>query len=260
MAADAPSAPGTTTSASATGAGQQTKTFYVNGRHWAFYSDGTNFVWQSSTDGAAWDAKQTARATSVATGTSIALDGNNFHMVSGSTYRKGTLNADGTITWIAAEQDLSGIATFTGSTIAVDNAYHAFIGYRDAANKPYVIDNTATDGTWATGTNQKLDDTADTQWRVHVTSMSSGRMYAIYARGAQLVLGAIYSAGAWTTNEAVSTSNVEEGAFVSITNIGDTIHAVFLKNDAGTRRIIYVKRTYGVGWGAEAIIKSGVNW
>jgi len=53
---------GTSATAGATYYPPQRKTFYANGYFWAFYSDGTNLVYRTSSDGLSWSSATTVRA------------------------------------------------------------------------------------------------------------------------------------------------------------------------------------------------------
>lgn len=48
---------GTSTNNAAASAAHERKAFFASGRHWVFYADGTNLVFQSSTDGTTWATK-----------------------------------------------------------------------------------------------------------------------------------------------------------------------------------------------------------
>jgi hypothetical protein len=80
------------------------RTFYHLGRFWVFYSDGSNIVYKTSTDGYTWGS-----ATTIASGDNMAFSifvdyANNkiyYYRDAGTTdyERCGTLNPDGSITW-----------------------------------------------------------------------------------------------------------------------------------------------------------------
>jgi len=90
----------------------QRKSFHANGRFWAFYSDGTNMVYCTSTDGSTWTAPTAIRPADLGDEFSIWFDGTYFHYAcapggAGTPiyYRKGLPVGDGSITWVTdAEQ------------------------------------------------------------------------------------------------------------------------------------------------------------
>ena len=268
--ADAGVAVGVSSTATTGQLPNEVKSWWANGYYWAAYvgDDGAAneyLVARSSADGrVGWSAPTTLRASGVSTSTGIAVDGNNAHVAGASTYRLWACSALGAIAPLAAEQDLNAISGISanGDTIAVDNANHAFIGYRETTtNLPYVIDNTATDGTWTTGTNQALSAVADASWRVTVVHLTGGDMYVVYARAGQPVLGRRYTAGAWGIEETVSTSNIEQGDFVSVTTLDGDVHVAFVTTNAPPRALLVVSRTYATGaWGAEATVNNNVGY
>ena len=106
-----PSVVGTSTIDYATRFSFQRKAFYANGRFWVFYSDGTNMVYSTSTDGVTWTTPTAIRYASYGYYFSVWFDGTYVHYAvarridgEGAFYRRGTPNADGSITWTTVEQ------------------------------------------------------------------------------------------------------------------------------------------------------------
>ncbi len=106
-----PSLVGTSTSAYANSYPFQRKEFYANGLIWKFYSDGTNMVYKTSSDGVTWSAATAIREATY--GYRFSVDFNGTHLAyayassaSGDSlyWRMGVPNSDGTITWSAPEQ------------------------------------------------------------------------------------------------------------------------------------------------------------
>lgn len=143
----APTTVGTDSRGSATLYPYQRKAFYANGRFWVFYSDGNNLVYRTSTDGTTWSSATTVRATSYyGYYFSVWFDGAYVHytcargyMGEALFYRRGTPNADGTITWSTTEQQASeAVPTVTyyrrqtwaeGNLWVMDNSYSATANY-----------------------------------------------------------------------------------------------------------------------------------
>jgi hypothetical protein len=183
-----PSLLGTSTTTYATSYPCQRKTFYANGRFWVFYSDGTNMVYRTSTDGSTWSSATTVRAATNGYQFSVWFDGTYLHYAyaysSSIYYRRGTPNSDGTITWSATEQTVS--TTYNNASypmVSVDSNGYAWIGYRDTDGTnyyPYVIKSGNNDGTWGTGTITQLSTTSSSTWEVSITPLTSGKILAVY--------------------------------------------------------------------------------
>lgn len=116
-----PSTVGTTSTRNSIQYPYQRKTFYANGLFWVFYSDGSNLVYRTSSDGSSWSA-----ATTVRTGCdygyyfSVWFDWTYVHYTCGRGrtgealfYRRGTPDAEGTITWSTASEEVAGGAVPT---------------------------------------------------------------------------------------------------------------------------------------------------
>jgi hypothetical protein len=121
---------------------------------WAFYSDGTNMVYQFSADGVNWSAPQVVTA-GVTHGFSCSVwfDGTYLHYAaaksSGVVYRRGVPNADGTITWSAPEQAVTSNSSNVVA-IAVDSSGYPWIAQGSSAGGVGLIYADANnDGTWA---------------------------------------------------------------------------------------------------------------
>ena len=71
---------GTSTSGLSTQDPIQRKAFFGAGRHWVFYSDGTNLVFQSSADLKTWSSKTTVKGLASGQGASVWSDGKVVHV------------------------------------------------------------------------------------------------------------------------------------------------------------------------------------
>ena len=95
------------------GAGEQNmrSLFYAAGLYWAFYSDGTNVVYKTSTYGSSWSSKTVVRTCEQGRMYAFGLywDETYLHYIyawQGNNdiyYRRGVPNANGTISWTSAE-------------------------------------------------------------------------------------------------------------------------------------------------------------
>jgi hypothetical protein len=259
-----PSVVGTSTLNVATYYPFQRKSFYANGRFWVFWSDGTNMVYATSTDGSTWTSPTTVRACSNGNYFSVWFDGTYLHYAyaysSSIFYRRGTPNSDGTITWSAAEQTVS--TTYNSASypmISVDTNGYVWIGYRDGSYYPYVIKSGNNDGTWGTtpsGFPYQLSTTSDSYWRVSVIPLTSGKMLAVYAYSVT-VKARKWDGSAWGT-EVATTSAIYYGHYYSAVAQGDDVHLVFLKSTGYD--ILYVKYTYATNsFGTETTLQAGAT-
>jgi hypothetical protein len=65
------------------GSSYQRHTFYANGRFWVFYSDNTNIIYKTSTDGSSWSSATTVRAAVMCSEFSVWFDGTYVHYTKG---------------------------------------------------------------------------------------------------------------------------------------------------------------------------------
>jgi RHS repeat-associated protein len=271
---------GTSTNNAAVSASHQRKAFYANGRHWVFYADGTNLVWQSSTDGASWATKATVRACTTGTLFGLAFDGTYVHYAYAKAtaqtalyYRRGLPNADGTITWSAAEQTaVAAVASTTYKTpaIAVDSSGYVWIGFfqDDTSDFPRVTKSSTTNGTWTTasGFPHQLSTTASTTWAVTPVALQSGRVLVVYSRGGAKVSSKLWKGSAWASERASFTGYGvnSNGVRVSAVAVGDDVHILYLK--VSPYAVRYVKFTYNSSdatyygaWGGETALQASVT-
>jgi len=253
---------GTSTENTATNYPFQRKSFYAAGRFWVFYSDGTNMVYCTSTDGSTWSAATTVKTASNGNKFSIWFDGTYLHYayadISSIYYRRGTPNSDGSITWSADEQTISTTALYP--MVSVDSNGYVWIGYLYNTGTyyyPYVIKSGNNDGTWGTGTITQLSTTSTNKWRVSVVPLTSGKMLAVYASNGATVKAKKWDGSAWGT-EVATTSAVYYGYYHSAVAQGDDVHLVFLKNSGYD--ILYVKYTYSSNsFGTETTLQAGAT-
>jgi hypothetical protein len=263
-----PSVVGTSTTNLATLYPFQRKSFYANGRFWVFYSDGTNMVYSTSTDGSTWSSATTVRAATSGGQFSVWFDGTYLHYAYAAAsriyYRRGTPNSDGTITWSADEQTVSTAYNKADyPMVSVDSNGYAWIGYADKSGItyfPYVIKSGNNDGTWGTtpsGFPYLLGSTDSSYWKVSVIPLTSGKMLAIYAYNGVTVYAKRWDGSTWGT-EVTTTSAISDGSYHSAVAQGDNVHLTFLKYS--TYDIIYVKYTYASNsFGTETTLVAGAT-
>jgi hypothetical protein len=218
------------------------QSFYANGRHFVFVSDGTDGVYYHSTDGSTWSGKVTWESGLNSAGTSqFIFDGTYFHYVilaSADTtiyYRRGTPNSDGSITWSAAEQSIATTGTNgTNADIAIDTNGIAYITYRlviGGNSYPHVTRNDNTDGTWSTTAGYPLalySTTSDVTWSTKIFARTGGKMCAVYGRTGADLRYSTYNGSSWNVEgEITATGFLSTGNRWIGTSDGDTIHIVY---------------------------------
>jgi hypothetical protein len=176
----------------------QWKDFVANGLLWDFYVTliGEDLVlcWRTSSDsGDSWSDESTYATVGYPEDIALYTDGVYIHIASilgASTirYRRGLLNADGSITF-TDEVDALNVFPNTASrpTIAADSDGYPYIGYTlkvGTSYYPYVIKSSTNDGTWAMadGYPLQLSTTSSSAWRVKVLPRAGNDMIAIYLR------------------------------------------------------------------------------
>jgi hypothetical protein len=256
---------GASTSVSATSHPFQRKSFYANGRFWVFYSDGSNMVYRTSTDGLTWSSATTVRAAANGYYFSVWFDGTYLHYACASSssiyYRRGTPNSDGSITWSAVEQTVS--TTYNSASLpmgSVDSNGYVWIGYLEYTGTdwyPYVIKSGNNDGTWGSSTITQLSTTSG-GWRVSVVPLTSGKMLAVYCNDGATVKAKRWDGSAWGT-EVATTSVAYAGIYYSTVAQGDDVHLTFLKDTVYD--ILYVKYTYSTNsFGTETTLQAGATY
>jgi len=260
-----PSTVGTSTWGMATAYPFQRKTFYANGQYWVFYSDGTNLVYRTSTDGITWSDATDVRVCAYGEFFSIWFDGTYVHYAYAELsiyYRRGTPDSDGAITWSAVEQTVS--TTYNKAYypfVSVDTSGYVWVGYVDwgGAYHPYVIKSGNNDGTWgATPAGFPYLLTATTgAFAVEVIPLTVDKMLAVYVKFENPVKAKRWDGSSWGTERSV-TSNIKDDFAFSAVAQGDDVHLVFLK--LTSYDIIYVKYTYtSDSFGTEVTVQASAT-
>jgi len=243
------------------------KCFHANGRFWVFYSDGYNMIYKTSTDGATWSGPTIIGACGQGYGFSVWFDGTYLHYVlcypsDTPTYRRGEPMSDGSITWSAPAQicwQLSGYTSHIPS-ISVDFAGYPFIAFlrRTVASEEYyfhVTKSSKNDGTWETSPDfpYQIQTVYNATWQdASIVPLTGGKMYVAYNYDNLTMKGRLWDGSSWGDEETASVSNTNVPSCFSVTREGDDVHLVF--TDWPNQDVIYVKRTYGVGWGSETVV------
>lgn len=260
----------------------QRKIFYANGLYWLFYGEGTatnNQVYRTSADGVTWSSATTVRTTTSfgaglghrigywleAGTTSIhyaACDADNGDDLF---YRKGTLNANGTITWAAAEQTVAAIdASHAGGypKVFTDSTGMPWIGFMYAAaaswTAPYVsrvYKSSTSNGTWTTDTGFPFDllTSSNMYNPPQAAVLTSGKMYWVYScdtLDACKPNGRMWNGASWDTAEALTVSNSNYQLQYAAGD-GAVVHVVF----ADPSGVVKYRRRSATGtWGSESTL------
>jgi len=238
---------------------EQRKTFYANGYFWVFYSDGTNLVYRTSTDGVSWSSATTVRActhgeyfdveyfpaySTTYVYYAYAAGGNLI-------YRRGSISGS-TINW-GSEVTVNSGNVWYAPSVGVATDGRVFVGGSLSSGGNtyfYVWTNPNNDGsgswsytllTWGGGTDA---------WRSDILQLTSGRVYVLFCKSTTLY-GNLWSGSSWGTNENF---NVGQRDFSSCAE-GDDVHVAYISSATANAKA-YRKRTYGVGWGSEEIVKT----
>jgi len=238
----------------------QRKSFYAAGRFWVFYSDGTNMVYKTSTDGITWVGPTTIRTCASGRYFSIWFDETFLHYAYSTGinaplyYRRGTPESDGTITWSAIEQTaVAAVAfiTYTHPFVSVDSDGYAWIGYRrvDVSAYPwvqssYVTMSGNTDGTWGAtpgGFPYSFPPIAGKNSTISIIPLTDNKMLAVYIYNQdEQVRANLWNGTAWGGN-VLTSSTVNALLYFSAVAEGDDVHLVFT---SASNRLIYAKYDY----------------
>lgn len=240
----------------------QRKGFHANGRFWEFYSNGTSIKCKTSTDGITWDTNSWTHDNGTeGMDFSVAFDGTYFHYVFGYyetagplQYRRGLPNADGSFTWSQDEQIIV-VSCSNGArapTIAIDSSGRPIICYLDGLDYKVSMSSTS-DGTWSSASGFPKILLTNVSAALNVVTLTNNKWYVVYCLDYGQIKGKLWDGNALGNEEVVSTSDVGTSfGFSGMCADGDDVHLVFCQNS--TWGIIYVKRTYGVGWSSETSV------
>ena len=265
-----PSTVGTTSMATAISDVCQRKAFYANGRYWVFFSDGTNMVYSTSTDGTTWTtgSQSPIRACSNGSQFSVFFDGTYVHYAwaddsaNPMVYRRGTPNSDGSITWSTTSEQTAYLSDSTHHPaypfVSVDSDGYPWIGFSLYwyGHRSYVTKSSMNNGTWSTpsGFPYELTNTISGYNRVTIVPLTNSKVYALYTGTGAYVYGKLWT-GSWGSQEQASTGTIQSGSSYSAVASNDDVHLVYLTSS----NIKYRKRVYGTGWQSEVTVQGSVT-
>ncbi len=227
----------TITSTSVTGAPFPTerKSFYANGRFWSFFVEPGEYyeyyymAYKTSTDGITWSLSTHVTTCGSNTYFSIYFDGFYVHYVNTwndwMNYRRGTPNANGTITWSNEYRVLSQ-GYSAPATICVDSNGYPFIGYNgyNPSYVPMVIKSSTNDGTWSTASGFPYTPTSwgsSAPWSVSIVPLATNKVYLLY-NGVGIGLGRLWNGSSWGNEENLPVAYCD-----SIVSQNDVVHITY---------------------------------
>jgi hypothetical protein len=250
------------------------KTVYAATRIWLFYGglSGKQMVISSGDGGNTWDHETEIIASGSAYNDfAIVSDGTNFHYVFGANtgtlyYRMGQFNADGTITWKAAQNSAgNGGTTCYLQSVRFDSNLAVLYTYRrdnqiwvNRMSKP-------TDGhtgTWASdsGWPKQITDNGEdsANWRSSLEMLSGGKWVVLYGQATARVKAKYWDGSALSAYEYASLSNIESGPFFTTASDGtDKFHFAYLK--VSPYRMMYRCRNANGIWDTSEIDLTGAD-
>ena len=264
------------------------KLLYANGRYWLFYSDGPDVVFRTSVDGQSWGSKAILKEE--AQGWCVYLwhefrEGINYlhygfspeWFGEGVYYRRGVMNADGTIAWSADEQlAVVGIPGVVGGFWGVvpDSEGYPFILYGwYTTTHPwetihvYVTKSDYNNGTWVTSSDfPKAVYNATVNFRIsaQIVPLTDQKMYMVYCPMRYYgtsdlpVQGRLWNGSALLGAEDISSGYQTSNLAFSIISQNDDVYLVY-ERELTSRELIFRRRHGGV-WEPEEIVAPLVNY
>lgn len=226
--------------------------FDAAGLTWAFYSSNTtSMVYKTSADRSSWSAA-TVLDNTTATNINVYASGNTFCYIRGTStlyFREGTLGADGSITWLQAEQTVDTglyIPSYRPS-VSLDSSGHAYvIGQAVTTGYPILYRNANTDGTWATDAGYPITLKTDTYLCYKLLPLTANKMYVLYFKsGAAHILGKYYNGSSWGGEESISAYAPGSDTRWSAIADGDVVTVAVPKSGANSHAYINTRSAAG---------------
>ncbi len=241
----------------------QTLSFYASGRYWILFVN-TQLYHTSSADGSTWTTKTALGAVTASGMAAGYFDGTYVHYARVESqvlyYRRGVPNADGTITWSAAEQTVYNNSPTGGilhTVINVLSGGYPAIAYlrQDATNyRPRVKISDNNDGTWSgSEAETTLSNTGALNWAMTLNTLGTG-LYVTYARDNNVMLGKAYSGGSWQGEESTG-YDVRIGVTCTAIVKDGEVHVAFIEDT--DRDIYHGYRTAAGVWQTKTAIQVG---
>jgi hypothetical protein len=254
---------------------KQHKLFYAVGRYWYWYCTGSQIGFKTSTDGSSWSSFTSIATENTAAYFDVSFDGTKVSYVRAYSYgtnvyyRRGTPNADGSITWDANEQFVLTNTNYPADpSICVDSNGYPWIVFRLASqpNYPIIVTSSYNNGSWSTKSGYPMTLINRYYYLPSIFPLLDGQLYAIYAQGTlsatpDYIYGRLYNGTAWQAETQISTSKVATDYWQEWDALSDVYgngQVVFIKTS--THQIIYIKRDNVTGnWGSEEQVYASVG-
>ncbi len=257
----------------------QRKTFFANGRYWAFYAH-AEINYKTSTDGITW-TDQTPICPGGPDGGVFSLwfDGTYVHYARRTAnftgagylilYRKGMPHPDGTITWSTPDEqtavEVKDPYILHEPFVTVDSEGYPWIGYRWGTNGdrwPNCTKSSLNNGTWQTAPSfpYQLSPLSAPNWAVSIIPLTQQKVYAVYL-SVGAIRGRLWNGTAFENEELVAPASVwpARTRFAhSVVARGDNVYFTFL-NVSITTKILFFNRTYETGWNPPETIETGID-
>jgi len=245
----------------------QRKIFRCGSIYFTFFSDGTNMVYYTSSDGVSWTSHPAVVACTSGEYFSIrhySISGTDYvyyaRLASDSSYwyiyfRRGTISGD-TITWgteyIAYQDSISIYIGIPDVEVTTDNYVWVSFSYRSTYVRTKIYTNANNDGsgTWSSSTYIQFGYNIPYDAVSCLVRLTNGKLYVItYNPGATIgVLGKLLNV-TWGAVETITDPGYPNiGAYWSAAPGNDNVYFVSI-NGAGSA-VQFKLRTYGVGWGS----------
>ncbi len=264
-----PSTVGTGTVGSATLYPRNRGEFYVNGRYWVYYYDGTNMVFRSSTDGDSWSSVTNVTAITPQNFSmywdSANSKGAYFRTAAGaanSYYRQWTFNSNGTVTYDSSEVQ----ATTTGGyfpNVVKDSSGYPFAAFIGADGVTlYTIRASSTNGSsWDAASSRGTVTVHTSFWYPQMLALTSNKMLLIVVNDGVVpdgvtVASKSYNGTTWDSNWTTLLGDNQiynTGAYCAVSD-GDKVFFAYLEKTS-TDIHSYI---YDAGWGSPETVASGV--
>jgi hypothetical protein len=169
-------------------------------------------------------------------------------------YRQGTANSDGTITWDSNEVLVTTEAGYD-ATVCKDSDGYPWISYDSSTYNSKVVKATAKNGsTWGTPTTLWTNRQGSGGENLKIIPLTGGKMLAISSATGLVFQSRLYDGSTWAAAVNASTSTPQDFHYYDAGGDGDNVHLAFCKTTSYD--IVYVKYTYGTGWGSEETVES----
>jgi hypothetical protein len=256
----------TSTTETATQYGNQGRVFKAASLYWVWYTDGTNLLVRTSSEGSSWNYPTMMRATcSNGTLFSVSYNGSRFAYAlatsSGLMYRQGAPNSSGLISWDAVEQTVLINGSVQSPLVAFDSAGSPLIGY--VLTTPYIVKSSSLNGQWtnASGFPYQLQTQAGKM--LGISSLLNATFEIVYAKwstGVWEMYSKRYNSTSFLAEKGIGNLHQNALGSLSVTNIDNETELVYAYPPTPNHEYIYYVHYTGSGnWVTESIQDLGTE-